>query len=125
MTESASAERRRRTRVFYRGDIEVLVNDHPLKIKHSRDISLRGLFGETGYQVPLGTPCQVVIRLAGEDEELTLRIEAVVARVTQEGLGIEFTGMDPETYQHLRNIVLYNSPDPDRVEAEFRRPGIK
>jgi len=103
----------------------VLVNDHPLKIKHSRDISLRGLFGETGYQVPLGTSCQVVIRLGGEDEELTLRIEAVVARVTPEGLGLEFTGMDPEAFQHLRNIVLYNSPDPDRIEAEFRRPGIK
>jgi hypothetical protein len=27
----------------------------------------------------------------------------------------------PESYGHLRNLVLYNSDDPDRVEQEIDR----
>ena len=124
MDDPRQSERRKKTRVAFQTVVELTVEGRPVSVKSSSDISLKGLFVETGAGLALGTPCQVTIRLAGYDENLTLHIEGEVARCQEDGLGIRFTSMDPDTFFHLRNIVLYNAADPDEVEAELARPGF-
>lgn len=124
MDETSQSERRKKTRVAFQMVAELTAQGQPLSIKGSSDISLQGLFVETEANLAPGTPCQVTIRLAGDDESLTLHLEGEVVRSQENGLGIRFTSMDPDTFFHLRNIVLYNAADPDALKAELARPGF-
>ncbi len=48
-----------------------------------------------------------------------LQVGGQVARVEAEGIGIRFTEVPLDSLDDLRNLILYNSPDPDQVEREF------
>ena len=117
-------ERRGRIRVDYQGRAEIWLEGARLSEVALRDISINGLFAETSQKVTPGQACEVVI-LLGPSEDQAVRIKGRVSRLEPAGFAIEFKGIDPESYSHLRNIVLYNSREPDKVEAEFVRPGIK
>ncbi len=125
MERNSHQNRRARSRVKFKGDIEVLVKGRPIRMEDCRNISLKGLFAVTETKIPLGTPCQVIIRLGVAVENMTLTIDAAVAREEADGLGVEFLEMDPDTFFHLRNIVLYNAEDADAIETEFQKPGFK
>jgi hypothetical protein len=51
-------------------------------------------------------------------------MEGKVARSTIEGTAIDFISMDPDTYMHLRKLVLLNSPNPDEAASEFAKPAF-
>jgi hypothetical protein len=53
--------------------------------------------------------------------EVEIRTSGIVAAQHPEGFGMEFSTIDGlESYVHLRNLVLFNTQDVDRVEEEFR-----
>ena len=119
-------EQRSRMRVNFQTTVELQTKDGRLLPSASRDLSLRGVFVMTGAQLPLGAPCQLTIQLTGGSSKTVFAAEGIVARQAPDGLGIEFTTMDTDSFFHLRNIVLYNSEDPDGflVECE-NRPGFR
>ena len=117
-------DRRGRTRVGYHGRAEIWLEGSRIPEAILRDISINGLFAETGEKAEIGRPCEVVI-LLGPGDGQAVRIEGRISRSEETGFAIEFKAIDPESYDHLRNIVLYNSPEPDRIEAELARPGIR
>ncbi len=125
VTSERREERRARTRVQFNRQIRILVEGRRLAVVSLRDISLNGVFVITEDKAEVGEQCQLIIDLAAEGQEPRLIIDGVVTRVKENGLGIQFTEMDPDSFFHLRNIVLYNAPDPDQVEAEIERPGFK
>lgn len=87
----------------------------------TRDVSLNGLYlyGERSF--PAGTRCQVVLFIGGR--ESGARVEAVgrVARVDAEGIAVTFEEVSLEGYQHLKQLVLLNAPDPDQVAEEIEQ----
>ena len=117
-------ERRGRTRVDYQGRAEVWMEGTRLPEVVLRDISINGLFAETVEKGEGGSSSEVVI-LLGPAEDQTVRVEGQVMRATKNGFAIGFKTIDPESYIHLRNVVLYNSRKPETIEAELNRPGIK
>jgi hypothetical protein len=86
-----------------------------------RDISLKGLYVLCEPRWQAGTECQVAVKLGLDAEgELLVGARGKVVRVGSDGLGVEFTQLHGlESYWHLRNIVLYNAPDPEQAEQEF------
>ena len=117
-------DRRGRIRVDYQGLAEVRVEGVRIEEVVLRDISAKGLFAVTEQKVELGKPCEVAIKL-GSSEGLAVLVHGQVSRLGKDGFAITFDAIDPESYNHLRNIVLYNSREPDKVEEEFHKPGIK
>lgn len=108
------------TRVRRAIEVELRSGDEAVR-GEVRDVSLKGLFARCDPCWPEGTECEVAVRL-GLDAEGELRVEArgKVVRQDPDGLGVEFReliGLD--SYWHLRNIVLYNAPDPEQAEREF------
>jgi hypothetical protein len=87
----------------------------------ARDVSLKGMFVECRSSLAIGTECDAIVHLSTEDDpEWRVEAKARVARVTAEGIAIEFRdliGLD--SYWNLRSIVLYNSPNPELAEKEF------
>ncbi len=83
-------------------------------------VSLRGCFARTEQPRDAGSEFHLVLTTDLDDEALHLRVEARVARVQSDGMGIEFVEMPLESYEHLKRMVLLNAPDPTVVEQEFR-----
>ena len=111
--------RRRKTRVRFETQVILRIKDVEVTAEaSSRDISLQGVFLATDAALPQGAPCEVEILLTGSSSRLSIRVRGHVARRDAEGLGIVFESIDPDSYFHLRNLLLYNSSDPEEIENE-------
>lgn len=83
------------------------------------DLSLKGVFvlGVTGHK--LGETCLISLRLVGSTSDLSLKMKGTVVRVEEDGLALHFYEMDLDSFFHLKNILYYNSGDPDALDEEL------
>lgn len=113
-------ERRTRTRVHFTTQVIVKTDESEIVAEaNSEDISIKGLFVNTEERIPVGTPCDIEILLTGTSTRLALTIKGIITRQDASGLGIAFDSMDPDSYVHLKNIVLYNASEPEDIEKEM------
>jgi len=92
------------------------------------DQNVRGEIGDIGFEglwLPTETPlsvrsrCQVVIHLS---DTVKIRANGLVVRSEPEGMAIQLLELlDPESFGHLRNLILYNSSDPVTIDQEIDR----
>ncbi len=80
---------------------------------------MKGLYCVSDEVLPEGTRCHVEMVLSGTSSELRLRFTGMVVRTGQDGMGIEFEQMDPDSFFHLRNVLYYNTGDPERINREI------
>jgi len=106
---------------------EVTVRGEPIAKGPTDNLSLKGLYMRTAVRVPVDTGCEVVLSVGGQDAGPYVRMTGRVARVDDQGLGIEFEEiLGVESYHHLQQLVLWNSLTPERAEEEFQQHlGIK
>ena len=71
----------------------------------TRDISLQGVFLETGNLLPVTTPCDIEIHLLGATSEMDFHARGVVQRHESSGMAIAFTHLDPDSYLHILNLI--------------------
>ena len=118
-------ERRTRTRVKVQYRADVSTSDVRLENVETRDLSHKGVFIVGGQVLAAGQPCQVTIHLCGAPEESpAMHMEGRVVRSTPDGTAIDFQYMDPDTYLHMRSLVLHHAPDTEEVEKEFTTPAF-
>lgn len=86
---------------------------------HARDVSLEGIAVETSQSVPVGNPVKMTLLLEGGQGPIRIGIEGEVVRVSEHGVAIRFTKINPDNLEHLRRLVLVNAKDVDRVEHDF------
>ncbi len=117
--------RRTRTRVTFHTQVDVKATGMMLRNLETRDLSHKGVFLLGEHPLKEGDGCMVSIHLTGDEATApVLHMEGKVARITKDGTAIDFLSMDPDTYMHLRNLVLLNAEDPDRAEMEFSQPAF-
>jgi len=104
---------RTRVRAEVRTEAGILIEGPTL------DVSIRGLLVEVERPLPVGTPCSISLILEGGVEQTSVNVTGDVARTEERAMAIEFSGIDAEAFAHLRQLVLYNSPDADRTEEEM------
>jgi hypothetical protein len=84
----------------------------------TQNLSLKGLMVLCEEKLPEGTVCQITLFLAGG--EITIDAEGTVIHCYEDGIAFQFTRIfGSESFEHLRNLLHYNAPDPDLVESEF------
>jgi hypothetical protein len=83
------------------------------------DISLKGALVEQAqpWMLPLGAPCTLSFRLAGDDA--TLDMTGVVAHVEQSRLGMRCTEIDLDSMTRLRRLVELNLGDEAALHREI------
>lgn len=117
--------RRRRTRVDFQTRADVRTAERSLVDLETHDLSLKGVLIRGRQPVSAGEKCQISVRLmGGEPDSPELHMEGRVIRVDDKGTAIDFTSLDPDTYLHLRNLVLLNADDPDEAEQEMANPAF-
>lgn len=85
------------------------------------NISLKGLLAVAEAQVKTGEQGLLRITLS---PEAVIEIESRVIRSDATGVAIDFMPMEPESFLHLRNLVRYNAPDADQIDAELKHPAF-
>jgi len=85
----------------------------------TRDISLKGLYIMTPEPLSPGTECLIELRPAGDSGDPRLHIQGKVVRTDHKGMAVAFSGMELDALIYLKNILYYNSGDPERIDAEL------
>jgi len=98
-----------------------LDGDRELVTAEITSLSLRGCYASTFEALPTGGSYSLTLFTEDDDNALHITVAARVVRSDGDGMGIEFTEMPLESYDHLKMLVLLNSTDPVKVEEEFRR----
>ncbi len=88
----------------------------------TRDISLKGLYCYSPITLPQGTRCKIYIELLGLQEPLAVQVIGHVIRDDEEGMALFFDEIDLESFHHLKNILYYNTGDPERIDREIIHP---
>jgi hypothetical protein len=83
------------------------------------NISLNGIELCTEHNMSLGDRCQVEVQIGNPDDTLSIFAEGKVARITSDGLAVNFESIGLESYDHLKNMITYNAGNIDQVEKEF------
>lgn len=85
------------------------------------NVSLYGLFLKTkntsSLEIKKSFPLS--IHLHGENSELQINCQAIVAHVDEGGMGIHIEGLSVDSFLHWKNFVAYASGDCELVEKEF------
>ena len=113
------AEKRKNTRVPFHSTISVRFPDQTFDHCETQDLSLKGVFvkGVTGPRAE-GDQCELSLHLSGATSDLSLHMRGEVVRTRKDGVGLHFSEIDLDSFYHLKNIIYYNSDDPDILEDE-------
>ncbi len=111
-------------REFSRVDIKILAKvqakGREIVSTGAHDVSMKGLFvkGKTDWSI--GTECEIHLILEGQNPPVDIKVKGRVQRITEEGIALLFTEVSLEAYEHLHNLVLLNTDDPEKAEREFK-----
>jgi PilZ domain len=83
------------------------------------NLSMKGMFLHTQHRVTGGDPLEITIPLSGS--QISIHLMGKPIRCTDAGIAIEFIEVDLDSFTHFKNIVSYNSDDPDNIEEEYYR----
>lgn len=89
----------------------------------TKDLSMKGIFILCEEKLPVDSRCFVSLSPVGEPKQFRIEANGRVARLGEAGMGIEFVEiLGLESYDHLRNVVLYNSSgEIEQVEEELKQ----
>ena len=112
-------ERRKNTRVPFQTTADVVIGDKHYSNCATENLSVKGIsvLGITGHA--LGETCDLSLALSGSTSQLRLTVKAKIVRMEADRIGLHFIEIDLDSFYHLKNIVYYNSEDPDTIEQEL------
>jgi hypothetical protein len=118
MSDVPLPHRREFSRVPVHLRAEVTVAGARLPDGTMESLSLKGGFFRCSAPPDEGVRCEVRLHLDGT--EIEVHTQGHVVRQGVDGAAIQFdeiVGVD--SLEHLRNLILFNAPDPGQVEQEF------
>ncbi len=83
-------ERRSRVRIDYDAVVVICPKGKPTITGYGTNVSMAGIFVKTQALLPVATECGIQISLQGPNSTLTINIAGIVARVGEEGVGLQF-----------------------------------
>lgn len=119
LNEAQGWNRREFTRVPLDLEAEIQLGPKTAVTGRTRDLSLKGVFLRCAERPALGETCTATVHFAGRNSDYRVKATGRVARTEPSGIGIEFLSLEAESYEHLKNLVYYNTPDPAGVQREF------
>lgn len=124
-------ERRGFVRVPFNTEVVITSGDWSLRAKSGIDISMSGLHltgldeTDTGRPLP-GTSVRAGIHLQAAGHRALIEADGRIIRSGPGELAVEFIEIELDGYQHLRQLILNNTDDPDKAEQQFdEHRGIK
>ncbi len=111
--------KRSHARVLFNRKVRLIIHGRVYEEQPVKNLSLTGMFVTGTFAASINDDCTVELRETGPNSCLTLKFSARVIRVEQDGLGLEFHDMQPDSYMFLQTMILYATRDPLSVAEEF------
>lgn len=83
------------------------------------NLSLNGILLSTNESIPVGEEVNINILMEGGNSQLTINLDGVIKRTGDSEIAAEFTSIDLDSFIHLKNIVIYNEGDEEKIMNEF------
>jgi len=113
-------EKREFVRVPFKMDTTIRTGDRTIGTSTTLDISMNGIRVETAEPVPPeGTLCEIEIVLAESPAPVIIEARGSIVRSAVGTLVVHLNEIDIDSYDHLQQLILNNSKDPERAEKEF------
>ncbi len=112
-------ERRQNTRVTFQTTADLMFSDKNYTRCETENLSIKGVsvLGITGHK--LGEICELTLSLSGSTSELLLKMKGEIVRADANSIALHFSEIDLDSFYHLKNIIYYNSEDPDTIKSEL------
>jgi hypothetical protein len=120
--------RRIHTRLALQLDAEVEVDGTVVARGFTRNISFGGVCVDCAPASLLVVQKICILRMLLTDgpEPATITISAEVVRTEGNCFSLRFRATDPDSFNHFKNIMVFNADDPDALLAELERsPGLQ
>ena len=114
-----SPEKRKHPRVIFTRSVKVYAQGQLHGHFPARNLSLSGLFIEGANDLPIDTECRLELHETGRKSSLIVTFFATVRRKDGQGVGVQFTNMEDDSFMFLQTMVLYSSDDPIGVAEHF------
>ena len=114
-----SPDNRRYTRVVFTRSVKLFVKGEAHGQYPARNLSQGGLFIEGDINIPVGEDCCLKLYETGRHSSLILTFWGKILRREKEGVGVQFTRMEDDSFMFLQTMVLYSSDDPVGVAERF------
>jgi len=129
MSQVADSNNRKHTRVAVHVTAEIYMDAGSVLKGTTRNMSFGGAFVnihlETDDTPQIGENCELHLKLGSAEAPLTVPVKCKLLRTNKEGLGMEFLSTTIEGYWHFKNLMVYNSPESDRLLQELEtHPGL-
>jgi len=117
-------ERRGFVRVPFNTEVVIAAGDWSLRATSGIDISMSGLhisgLDRTDTERPLPeTSVRASIHLQAAGHRALIEADGRIIRSEPGELAVEFIDIELDGYQHLRQLILNNTDDPDIAEKQF------
>ena len=117
-------ERRKNTRVSFHTTASLKFPEMSFDKCETRDLSIKDVFVLGVQGVEVEDECEVILHLSGMTSDLNLTMRGKVVRVQGDGVAICFFEIDLDSFYHLKNIVYYNTENPDEVADVVDDEGV-
>lgn len=121
MAAKAKKERRKSSRIPYRTSADLKFTDSSFMDCETRDLSVSGAFVLGIKEQGKGEQCNVDLHLTGEASSLLLKMKGEVVRIEDDGVALQFLGVNLDCFYHLKNILYVHFVNPDDIECTNRK----
>jgi hypothetical protein len=111
-------ERRNFTRILFQCRAEIQHEGGTVNCEVD-NLSLRGMLVKGPEPFPIGASLGIRIQLTGSTADVSIRLTGSVVRHQDGDIAVEFSGMDLDSFVLLKNVVIYNSGNEDKILEEF------
>lgn len=111
---ATTEEHRKNTRVHFEALIDLTCGGKSFTGCETDNLSTKGVFVLGAKDLQIDDQCNLTLHLSG-GQNIVLSMKGRVQRITDTGVGIHFTETDLDSFTHLKNIIYYNSENPDTI----------
>ena len=120
-------ERRKNARNSLKQDSELVLTEKAVYKGTTKNVSFSGvyMYCANAKSIPVGETGFFKILIQTQQQTEIISFMCQVIRTDDEGVGLKFIDIDLEGYHKFKNLMLYNSPDPDKLLADLEKsPGL-
>jgi hypothetical protein len=115
-----SRDRRGFIRIPFKTEVKIEADSTVFWSDEEINVSMSGV--RLSFKGPIpkpGSACRVSILLKAFENRISIDAGGKIVRSEPGSLAVEFSELDLDSYNHLRQLILNNTEDPERAEQEF------
>ncbi len=83
------------------------------------NLSVKGMSVKTGQKINPGITVSILLDLSDKSSRLTLNLIGEITRQDSDGMAVEFTEIDTDSFVHLRNVISRTLLNEEKIAREF------